>query len=374
MTGILIRPAVLLFAICVIAAAAASGQTARVKPTPTPEDDGPVRIVTEEVKVNVLAFDENGKFVSDVKEQDLVITENDILHQASSVRRIPANVLIIMDTGGQMRQVKSLDQTRSVAAALVAALDPNDSIAIIQYADSADVVMEWTTDRRQLLTAINKTKFGLRSAFVDALRLGTGLLAKTPSDNRHMILITDGTDDMNGDPARSAAMRDILSTDINVHVISYTALEIRDIDPRARLLSKTPPPKAMPDEIAATLPNGARDAATAPKMGPVINVDQKHLKTIRARKADLEDSQEDLDRLTRDTNGTFILPTSKEEMVEKTAAVARIIDSSYVLTYTPKIPLVENSEERNIVVTSKRPGLVVEAQRKLVVREVSEIP
>ena len=64
-------------------------QSGRVTPTPTPEET--VKVVTEEIKLNVLAFDEEGKFVTDVKEEDLVITENNVLHQPSSVRRMTAN-------------------------------------------------------------------------------------------------------------------------------------------------------------------------------------------------------------------------------------------------------------------------------------------
>ncbi len=101
-------------------------QSGRVQatPTPTPEDDT-VRIATEEIKLNVLAFDENGQFFRDVTARDLVISENNILHQPVSVRRLPANVLIIVDTGGEMRVVKSLDQTRKVARAVTQALRPD---------------------------------------------------------------------------------------------------------------------------------------------------------------------------------------------------------------------------------------------------------
>src|SRR3982751_1532616 len=93
------------FAILLSLTAAGAAQSRRVpqaSPTPPPEDDE--RVVTEEVKLNVVAFDDNGEFVSNVKESDLVVTENNILHQPTSVRRIPANVLIMMDTGGEMRQ------------------------------------------------------------------------------------------------------------------------------------------------------------------------------------------------------------------------------------------------------------------------------
>ncbi|HSK71432.1 MAG TPA: hypothetical protein VK892_07040, partial [Pyrinomonadaceae bacterium] len=71
-----------------------SAQT--VKPTP-PEDDAE-KIFVEEIKLNVSAFTRAGKFVADVKKEDLVIVEDNILHQADSLRRIPANVLIVLDT------------------------------------------------------------------------------------------------------------------------------------------------------------------------------------------------------------------------------------------------------------------------------------
>ena len=59
----------------------AEAQSRRVAPTPTPTPQDDVeRVNTEEIKLNVLAFDENGAFFNDVSAKDLVITENNILH------------------------------------------------------------------------------------------------------------------------------------------------------------------------------------------------------------------------------------------------------------------------------------------------------
>ncbi len=347
-------------------AAVASAQSGRVIPTPTPTPEEPVRVITEEVKLNVIAFDEDGKFASDVSEKDLVITENNILHQASSVRRIPANVLIVMDTGGELRAVKSLDQTRKVAKGVVNALKPGDSIALLQYSDKAEIVAEWTTEKSDVLAAIGKTKFGRRSVFVQALGMAADFLNKNPLENKHLVLITDGTDSSADQSAKMRAMRNLLAFDISVHVMAYTRMEATDIAPRTKMLSKTPPPKAMPDEVVAQLPNGVRQTAQAPKIGPTINMDRKLLKTLKARKADLEASEEQLGELAQNTNGEMIIPVTPEEMIDKSALVAKMIDASYVVTYTPKIALNENGSERDIIVTSKRPGLVVDARRKLV--------
>ena len=349
----------------------AQAQSGRVQatPTPTPRDEDTVRINTEEIKLNVLAFDESGNFFRDVTPRDLVITENNILHQPASVRRLPANVLIVMDTGGEMRAVKSLDQTRKVAAAIVNSLQSGDSVAIMQYADKAEIVAEWTNDKAQMLSAIRRTNFGRRSVFVDALRLATNFLQKNPLENKHLVLITDGTDSIGKSSAKFDAFQRLLGTDISVHVISYTSMEATDIAPRTKGTSNTPPPKAMPDEVRDQLPVDVKIAATRPKIGPTINMDRRLIKNMKARKLELEVSQEQLEKLAENTNGEFILPETLDEMGEKAPLVAKMIDSNYVVTYTPKIPVVETRgiATRIIEVTSRRAGLIVQARRKLVI-------
>ena len=356
------------FLVFVLSASAQSGRVAGT-PTPTPPEETE-RVLTEEVKLNVLAFDENGKFVPDVKENDIVITDNNILNQPTSVRRLPANVLIVMDTGGEFRTVKSLDQTRKVARAVVEALRPGDSIAIMQYSDKPEIVSEWTTDKGQAYAAINRTNFGRRDAFVAALDMGRTFLMRNPADNRHMVLITDGTDSKPGTSAKFDAFQRLVETDISVHVLSYSGMEAEGVDPRTKTVKNdnTPTAQALPPEVKATLPNGARDVATAAKIGPPSNLDRTMVRRMKARKADLEDSTEKLDKLAENTNGEFILPGTVDEMVDKAPLVARMIDAAYVVTYNPKIPIIDRKGlvQRNIEVTSKRPGLVVQARRRLV--------
>lgn len=355
--------------LAVLLAGITNGQSGRNRPNPTPTPDDTVRVVTEEVKLNVLAFDEDGKFFNGVTANDLVISEDNILHQPSSVRRIPANVLIMMDTGGELRMMKNLDQTKKTARAVIAALGESDLVAVLQYSDKPEILSEWTADRQQTDQAIRKAKFGRRSAFVEAMTMATDFMMKSGIDNKHIVLISDGTD--SGGRASSSgrfdAFQRLLGTDITVHVISYTQMELTDIEPRTKTLSNTRPRPAMPPEVVAGLPPGVRDTAQMPKVGPTINMDRKQLKTMRDRKAALENAEEQLGKLSEATNGEMMLPISSQEMVEESALkVARMIDSSYVVTYTPKIPLEEGSKERVIDVGSRRQGLVVQSRRRLV--------
>ncbi|HMT06925.1 MAG TPA: VWA domain-containing protein [Pyrinomonadaceae bacterium] len=347
----------------------ALAQSGRVQPTPTPEET--VKVETEEIKLNVLAFDSKGQFFKDVSANDLVITENDILHQPASVRRIPANVLIVLDTGGEMRYVKSLDRTRQIARALIAALRPEDNVALIQYSDKAELVDDFTSDRKRTLDALMKrTNFGRGSAMIEALTLATETLQKLQVDNRQLVLITDGTDGRDRNSARFEAFQRLTATDISVHVFSYASLESTDIEPRTKGISNSPPPKAMPDEVAQQLPNGARDVATAPK-SKTITIDRDFLQRMKSRKASLEVAEIELRKLTDSTNGEFILPVSVDEMIDKAPLVARMIDSAYVVTYMPKVPVIATRglAERKIEVTSKRFGLDVQARRRVLVQD-----
>jgi len=362
------KRAAFIFLVLGVISMTARAQSGRVQPTPTPTpDDETVKVETEEVKVNLIAFDQTGNFFPGVTEKDVVISENNFLHTPTSLRRMPQNVLIGMDTGGEMRSVKTLDNVRRAARVVLAALRPEDNVAILQYADKAVITSEWSTDRAQTNAAIGRTKFGLRSAFVDALNLARDFLKAEDLENKHIVLITDGTDSTADLSKKNAAMKKLLSTDITVHVISYTRMEAVDIEPRTKTLSKTPPPKAMPDEIAAGLPNGARDIATAPKIGPTINMDRTLLKKMRSRKDDLELSEEMLGDLVVYTNGTLIVLEMIDDIETKAATIAKMIDASYVLTYSPKVSFSERGGERKITVSSKRAGLIVQADRKFIV-------
>jgi len=345
--------------------AASNAQT----PAPTPPQEDTEQIFTEEIKLNVSAVDSNGKFFAGVKKEDLVIMEDERLHQASSLRRIPANVLIVLDTGGEMRRAKSFSQTRATAASLINALQAEDSVAIMQYHDKVEIVAEWMSKAEALKILNTKANFGRRSVFINALDTATKFLQKTPLENRHLVLITDGTDTLNNLADRNAAMQNLLSTDINVHIFSYTQMERAQIAPKKSVFKGgEPKPQRLPEEVLMTLPKDIQAMMRIPRLGS-INTDREFLRKMKERENALIESEKYLAELSKDTNGEIILAASNEEMLEKTALIAAIIDSSYVVTYTPKRPLSESKtgEIRRIEISSRRADLQVQARRKLIV-------
>lgn len=142
-------------------------QTPAPQPTPPEQVE---KIATEEIKLNVLAYDQNNNFAQNLRAEDLVINEDGRLLQPNSVRRIPANVLLVLDVGNEISYAKRNKATAETARSLVQALQPEDVVAVLQYGDKVDVLADWTKNKEQaaLILTERKLGFGRRSVFVQA--------------------------------------------------------------------------------------------------------------------------------------------------------------------------------------------------------------
>jgi VWFA-related protein len=348
-------------------AAAALAQT----PQPTPPEDEPEKVFTEEIKINVLAFDAAGNFAKGITKDDLVISENGRLHQATSLRRIPANVLIVLDVGNEISYAKRNKTTADAAKGLINALQADDSVAVMQYGDKVEILAEWTQDKEFLYKVLDEKRlgYGKRSAFNQALDSAVKFFQKVPLENRHLILITDGVDSFNDQRVRDSAMKNLLSSDINVHVISYTTMQQSAIEPKKSIWKEgEPKPQRLPEEVIIALPKEQQQILRMPRLGS-INTDVAMIRKRKEESAKLKKSEEFLTTIAEDTNGEIFLPETKEEMLEKTSTLAKNIDSQYIATYTPKQALSDapNGEVRNIEVTSRRTDVQIQGRRKFVV-------
>jgi hypothetical protein len=154
----------------------------------------------------------------------------------------------------------------------------------------------WTTDKALASKTIGKAKFGHSSVFANALDLARDFFSKTPLENKAPGSHYRRYRHSNGEGAKLQAIQRLTATDISVHVLSYARMEVTDIGPRTKAVTNSAPPQAMPPEVVAGLPNGARDVAQAPK-AKSINLDRKQLRSLRGRKTDLERSERQLDAL-----------------------------------------------------------------------------
>jgi VWFA-related protein len=346
------------------------------KPTPTQEDETE-RVYTEEVRIPVFAFDEKGHFDPRLVTDDVLVVEDGVPQQVKSVRRVSANVVLLLGTGWDLDPSLRANTTRDIALSVIGGLREGDRIAALQFNDRTDVLQDWTMEKAQAARAVkSKLASGQGSNLSRAIKRAVEMLSQQPVGNRHLVLVTDGIDTASSTEYQDAVKK-LIAAQTTLHVISYSAVT------RAQNKQpwwKTPPEKPGATQSAADQATVGIDPTRPPGMRSGTGINPHDVNSgvtfdpalrRRRKEADREMKRGEtrLKSLTDETGGRILTPDSTDEMVAEGAGVAREIDSQYVVTYQPKRPLrsASASEYRKIHVDARRIGLTLRARRGYVV-------
>ena len=357
-------------------------------PTLTPTDE-PIKIFTEEVHLNVSAQNNDGKFVPTLKADDLLIVEEGTPQTITSMKRVPANVLLLLDTGSELNFIKSLKMTRVTAKLFLHSLLPEDTISVMQYYDKIETIADWTQDFNLVSTKLDTKLFsGKRTRFSDALNAAIEQFKTRPLKNRHLVLITDGLENTANESAQINALQNIVAANITVHVLSYTTFEQEQAKKASRRLKlgdgKTK--DRVPDEVLESIlqmipevPGKVSMRETMRSMYKsqgilVFDLDNERRKLIQKKQDDWQKSQEKLKNLAEDTGGIFQAPEEFETMFRLAIRVANAVDSNYIVTYTPTKPIADtkNFEQRKVRVSSHCDGVEIRSRHKVILN--SKLP
>ncbi|HKQ53026.1 MAG TPA: VWA domain-containing protein [Pyrinomonadaceae bacterium] len=333
------------------------------------DDQETLKVFVNEVRIPITAYDEYGHFDPTVEADDLMVKEDGVLRPLKSIYRIPAGVLLLLDTGGELNLAKNVRLTRETAIGLVSSLKKEDQVNVIQVNNRVELVQDWTTDKSEVIHALrNKLLPGKRSALAQGIDAAVEQLEKTPMGNRHLVLISDGIDSQTDRTEFARALSGLVEANITTHVISYTSLGLTAKKPpvsRPRLKS------AIPEEAIIPLPRMRRPREKRPdpkdileaKGGTTIDL-ERLFRRGAGIKEELKRREKELGSLAEETGGGFWLPVSAEEMVQQAVEVAEEVDSQYVVTYALQRPVsAEAGEYLKLDVISRRVGLNIRARR-----------
>ncbi|HEX7997571.1 MAG TPA: VWA domain-containing protein [Pyrinomonadaceae bacterium] len=354
--------------------AQAGRQQPAPQPTPTPSQDEQIKIFTEEVRLPIVAFDDYGHFDPTLEMDDLLVLEDGVPQQIRSIQRIPANILLLLDTGNEITLAKSVETTRAIIMRLLANLRTEQRVAIMQFNERVELLQDWTTNREQI-THVLKTKLhsGKRSRLSEGVFAAAAKLKDTPMGSRHVVIITDGVESAGGKVSYADAIKQLVSTQATVHIISYTTLVRQAIAERYNssiLKGGTGVQRdGTPGGQDPTLPPGM---TRSPSFSiATIDTDREMRRWYKKYADSAKLSETRLVSLAGETGGQILLPTTKEAMLAHGEEVARDIGAQYVVTYRPKRPLSESrpGEYRRIEVAARRTGVTLRARRGYVVTQ-----
>lgn len=340
---------------------------------PDDKEQERVKVFTEEVRLPIVAFDAYGHYDPTLELEDILVLEDGVAQQLRSLRHIPANVLFLLDTGGESSGLggrsKSTSLTRQAAIDLISRLQNGTSIAVMQSGNTAEMLQPWTTDKMAVLKTLKSKLIPTkRSRISEAIVKATQQLKDRPEGSRHVVLITDGVDSAGAKVDRAEAMRTLIASRATVHIISYTEFVRQKSDDKDSKLVTGQRPTTS-DPITATDPTLPPGTTRSPTFGVGFRFDPAMRRLRKAYEAEVKKSEQALKNVAEETGGKWLLPVNSQEMLAQASEIARAISAAYVVTYRPKRALAEakSGEYRRIEVASRRVGVSLHARRGYVV-------
>jgi VWFA-related protein len=109
-------------------------------------------------------------------------------------QNLPLDVLFVMDVSGSMSG-EPIARAKDAAKGFLAGLAPADRVAIEQFSDDVQLVLDYTTDRGAASAAIDGLRAGGNTALYDATDEAVKKIAASPAARKAVILLSDGAQD-----------------------------------------------------------------------------------------------------------------------------------------------------------------------------------
>ncbi|MGH9929344.1 MAG: VWA domain-containing protein [Pyrinomonadaceae bacterium] len=197
-----LRIASLVLTISLLAPLLSIGQAQRPQPQATPpakpQEVSPndvIRVDTELVTLTATVTDQRGRYVANLKQFDFTVYEDGVkqgLAYFNTGDRVPMSLGIVFDTSGSM--IDKIDGVKDAVEHFVKSVAAGDEIFLVQFSDGADIVQDFTDDRRRILRAVERLEPQGSTALYDAVLLGLQRVTSGKHRKRGLLLLTDGND------------------------------------------------------------------------------------------------------------------------------------------------------------------------------------
>jgi VWFA-related protein len=349
-------------------------QSGRTAPTPKPspeisEDQDPVKVFTEEVRLPVVAFDDYGHFDPSLEMNDVLVLEDGVQQQIRSIRHIPASVLVVLDVDNQITLAKDTKTTREIALRLLSHLHRDDQVAVLQFGNGVKVLQNWTKETAGIPEVLRTQLFGgKRGRLSEAMVAAANMLKDRPAGSRHVVFITDGIETPGGKVSYNEAVKQLIASQATVHIISYTALVQDAIAGRY----KKGPVSGGDGVQRSSRPDDPNPSIASPEINRTpsfrvvtIDTDRAMRRWYKKYSEDTKENERRLKSLAEETGGQILLPAPSDSLLAEADKVAGDIGAQYVITYRPTRPLAsaKTGEYRHIEVAPRRTGVTLRTRR-----------
>lgn len=189
-------------------------------PRPSPQEVGAsdvIRVDTDLVTLTATVTDAGGRYRADLRQSDFTVYEDGVKQELAYFNtgdRVPMSVGILFDTSGSM--IDKIEGVEDAVQHFVKSVAPGDEIFLIRFSNDAEVVQDFTADRRRILRAVEGLEPQGSTALYEAVLLGLQKINSGKNRKRALLLLTDGND-----TASQVKYQDVLTLARKSEVIVY---------------------------------------------------------------------------------------------------------------------------------------------------------
>ena len=158
-------------------------------------DDGTqIRVAVEMVSLPVVVSTRDGKLVTDLEKKDFQVFEDGVPQEIAgfSPTDEPFSVALLLDTSGSTEARLATIQNEAIRFTTL--LHPDDSVAVMSFAQDVTMHKDFSIDREVNARGIKETRAGGSTVLYEAVWLALDEVLKPIQERKALVLFTDGVD------------------------------------------------------------------------------------------------------------------------------------------------------------------------------------
>ncbi len=310
------------------------------------DDSQTIRVAVEMVSLPVVVTTKEGKRVTDLNKDDFQIFEDGVPQEIAGFAATdePISVVLTIDTSGSTEEM--LARMQNEAIRFVNLLHPDDSVAIMSFAQDVNLLEDFSIDRDKNAYGIKETRSGGWTVLYEAVWLALDEVLKPVKERKALVLFTDGVDTA----SRKASEKETLDLAKETYATIYCVYFDTEADQYTRgMRGNRPTVGGMP------LPGGYPPVMNP--MPPVIGPGGRgstHMEYMQGHNY--------LVKLAESSGGIVVDALQVNDLTGAFEQIARELASQYSIGYYSTNQK-HDGKFRKVDVKLKKPGLVARTKK-----------
>ena len=308
-----------------------------------------IRVSTTLVTIPVSVMDRDGRYVPNLQKEEFRIWEDGVEQEVAFFQSVdkPFSVVLMLDTSPSTQF--RLEDIQDAAICFVNQLRSDDKVMVVSFNDDIKVLSEFTTDRRKLERAIQRSRTDDGTRLYDAVDMVINQQLSRVQGRKAIVLFTDGVDTTSRRANYQSNIMDAQELDALIYSVQYDT---------SQDMNANYPPMGSGDvwgQILGGIFGGGSRRGGGRRGGG------GYPQGRGTARDDYDLGNQYLLELANSTGGREYHADSLQNMSYAFANVAEELRRQYSIGYYPKRPP-EAGQRRQIRVRARQPNLAVRAR------------